>query len=158
MANFYRLDNCVMIMKSITRSLCKRTWLRWSSPYIKWMYTAYMQHRQTCNGFVCHDKFYMRFQMIIPSVAFLPSSSELYRELLIRHEFSTVETCNWNVACGIREFQHLSQPWYFNDIISTNNAICGSSAFNATPGWSLTTLLKMLQVFFNLPHMSPLYN
>lgn len=48
-------------------------------------------------------------------------------------------------------------PHIFNDIISGNNSVCGSLAFNATPGWDPTTGLgtinyaKMLEVFLNLP-------
>ncbi|EHK44450.1 uncharacterized protein TrAtP1_008994 [Trichoderma atroviride] len=48
-------------------------------------------------------------------------------------------------------------PHIFNDITSGNNSVCGSLAFNATPGWDPTTGLgtinyaKMLEVFLNLP-------
>ncbi|RFU77605.1 protease s8 tripeptidyl peptidase [Trichoderma arundinaceum] len=48
-------------------------------------------------------------------------------------------------------------PHIFNDVVSGNNSICGSLAYNATPGWDPTTGLgtinypKMLEVFLNLP-------
>lgn len=93
-ARFYRLDNCLMIMKAITRSLCKEIQYAEAFDALHDRTPPVLITLKTRNMCICWAKFYVRFQIIMariePIITFSPFR-ELHRKLVIRREPSCIK-------------------------------------------------------------------